>query len=130
MTTDFLEDVGCEIVGPATDLSMAVRLAESEPLDAAVLDINIAGDMIWPVAEELRLGNHPYRPRVSNVRALKGPLGRCRCSRRGSGVSAWQFFREVLLPIASTKSRSFLHAFGAASVSIIVKPNACSRTAP
>jgi DNA-binding response OmpR family regulator len=59
-TTDFLEDVGCEIVGPATDLSMAVRLAESEPLDAAVLDINIAGDMIWPVAEELRRRDVPF----------------------------------------------------------------------
>jgi len=58
-TTDFLEDIGCEVVGPATNLSMAVRLAESEPLDAAVLDINIAGDMIWPVAEELRRRDVP-----------------------------------------------------------------------
>src|SRR5665213_1154951 len=59
-TTDFLEDIGCEVVGPAASLAAAIRLAESEPLDAAVLDINIAGDMIWPVAEELRRRDVPF----------------------------------------------------------------------
>jgi DNA-binding NarL/FixJ family response regulator len=52
-TGDFLERLGCEVVGPAARIAAAVRLAQSELLDAAVLDINIAGDMVWPVAEEL-----------------------------------------------------------------------------
>lgn len=59
-TTDLLENVGCEIVGPATSLAMAVRLAQSEPLDAAVLDIDVGGEMIWPVAEELDRRGVPF----------------------------------------------------------------------
>jgi AmiR/NasT family two-component response regulator len=42
-TVDFLESIGCEVVGPAARLSPALELAQSEALDAAVLDINIAG---------------------------------------------------------------------------------------
>jgi len=59
-TIDFLESIGCEVVGPATRLAAAVQLAQSESLDAAVLDINIGGDMIWPVAEELRRRGVPF----------------------------------------------------------------------
>ena len=59
-TIDFLESIGCEIVGPAARLAAAVQLAESESLDAAVLDINIAGEMIWPVAEGLQRRGVPF----------------------------------------------------------------------
>ena len=59
-TTDLLESIGCEIVGPAAKLGQALQLAQSESLDAAVLDINIAGDMIWPVAAELRHRGVPF----------------------------------------------------------------------
>lgn len=59
-TVDFLESLGCEVVGPAARLAVAVQLAQSESLDAAVLDINIAGDMVWPVAEELRRRDVPF----------------------------------------------------------------------
>lgn len=59
-TTDLLESFGCEIVGPAASLAVAVQLAQSEALDAAVLDINIAGEMIWPAAAELQLRGVPF----------------------------------------------------------------------
>ena len=59
-TIDLLESIGCEIVGPTARLAAAVQLAQSESLDAAVLDINIAGDMVWPVAEELRRRGVPF----------------------------------------------------------------------
>jgi two-component system, chemotaxis family, sensor kinase Cph1 len=52
-TADALESVGCEVVGPVSQLATAFQLAHSELLDAAVLDINIAGATIWPVASEL-----------------------------------------------------------------------------
>jgi DNA-binding response OmpR family regulator len=58
-TVDFLESIGCEVVGPAARLATALEFARSEPLDAAVLDINIAGEMIWPVAEQLRYRGVP-----------------------------------------------------------------------
>jgi len=53
-TIEFLECAGCEVVGPATTVAMAMQFVETEFLDAAVLDINISGDTIWPVAEALR----------------------------------------------------------------------------
>jgi DNA-binding response OmpR family regulator len=59
-TTDFLEGIGCEVVGPAACIATALQLAQSEALDAAILDINIGGEMIWPVAEELRRRNVPF----------------------------------------------------------------------
>lgn len=51
-TIGVLEGFGCEVVGPVARLAMALRLAKFETLDAAVLDINVAGELIWPVAEE------------------------------------------------------------------------------
>ena len=59
-TVEFLESLGCEVVGPAARLAAAFELAQSEALDAAVLDINIAGDMVWPVAEVLRRRGIPF----------------------------------------------------------------------
>ena len=49
-TANVLKNAGYEVVGPANSLDSALRLARSEPLDAAVLDVNIAGTNVWPVA--------------------------------------------------------------------------------
>ena len=59
-TIDFLESFGCEVVGPAASIVAAMQFAHTESLDAAVLDINISGEMIWPVAEELQRRNVPF----------------------------------------------------------------------
>ncbi len=57
---DLLESIGCEVVGPIARLAAAIQLAQSESLDAAVLDINIAGEMIWPVAAQLQRRGVPF----------------------------------------------------------------------
>ena len=59
-TIDLLERIGCEIFGPAVRLATAFQLTQSELLDAALLDIDIAGEMIWPVAGELRRRGVPF----------------------------------------------------------------------
>jgi CheY-like chemotaxis protein len=59
-TTDLLENAGCEIVGPASGVAMARGLAVSEILDAAVLDINLGGEMVWPVAQALTDRGVPF----------------------------------------------------------------------
>ncbi len=48
-----LEDCGCETVGPAATVDQALRLARDEPLDGAVLDVNLRDQAVFPVAEEL-----------------------------------------------------------------------------
>jgi CheY-like chemotaxis protein len=59
-TTDLLESVGCVILGPEARLAKAVRSAESEALDAAVLDIDVAGELVWPVADALLRRSVPF----------------------------------------------------------------------
>jgi DNA-binding response OmpR family regulator len=53
MLEDYLQDEGYDVVGPFGRLDRAMQAAEREALDAAVLDVNIAGEMVFPVAEAL-----------------------------------------------------------------------------
>jgi PAS domain S-box-containing protein len=54
-TAAALTELGCEVAGPVGTLEEALRLAGAEAghLDAAVLDVNLAGDASSPVAELL-----------------------------------------------------------------------------
>ena len=52
--TEALEREGAEVVGPVSTVDDARRLAlETSKLDGAVLDVNLGGWMIWPVADIL-----------------------------------------------------------------------------
>ncbi|GAA0621749.1 response regulator [Brevundimonas kwangchunensis] len=55
-----LEDMGCTPVGPASTIDEGLRLAASEQLDGALLDVNVAGRQIFPVAEALRERGVPF----------------------------------------------------------------------
>ncbi|MDB5559865.1 MAG: hypothetical protein JWQ36_2799 [Enterovirga sp.] len=57
---DMLLEMGCEVVGPAGRLSAAAELAANEQLDIAVLDVNLAGQPIYPVAEALAARGVPF----------------------------------------------------------------------
>lgn len=51
---DVLTDLGCEVVGQATRLEQAMTMAQSlGPLDVAILDVNIGGTTVFPVARLL-----------------------------------------------------------------------------
>jgi CheY-like chemotaxis protein len=57
---DMLEELGCEVLWTAHRVGKALDLvAQSEP-DAAVLDVNIAGDEVYPVAQALAARNIPF----------------------------------------------------------------------
>jgi DNA-binding response OmpR family regulator len=51
---DCLEAAGYEVVALAGSLSAAIALASTLDLDAAVLDLNLGGEMSFPVVETLR----------------------------------------------------------------------------
>jgi two-component SAPR family response regulator len=53
MVEDMLLEMGSEVVGPAVTIEGALALARQETLDAAVLDVNVRGERIDPVAEAL-----------------------------------------------------------------------------
>lgn len=51
---DELASAGAIILGPVGDLAAALALIASEPeIDGAVLDINLDGELSYPIADEL-----------------------------------------------------------------------------
>jgi len=55
-----LEDMGVAPVGPASNVDEGLRLAAEEALDAALLDVNVAGRQVFPVAEALKERGVPF----------------------------------------------------------------------
>lgn len=60
MIEDTLLDLGAEIVGPASRLDAALRLATEASIDAAVLDVNIRGGDTYAVADALADRDIPF----------------------------------------------------------------------
>jgi DNA-binding response OmpR family regulator len=50
---DSLVDAGCTVIGPTGRLEQAISLAHAEALDFALLDINLNGKWIFPLADLL-----------------------------------------------------------------------------
>jgi DNA-binding response OmpR family regulator len=59
MLQDILEDAGYRVV-KAARVPGALALAEAEAIDAAILDVNLAGKEVFPVADELRRRGVPF----------------------------------------------------------------------
>jgi CheY-like chemotaxis protein len=57
---DMLLDFGCEVIGPAARLAAALDAVERETVDLAILDVNVAGEPIYPVAEALAQRQIPF----------------------------------------------------------------------
>jgi DNA-binding response OmpR family regulator len=55
-----LQRLGCKVVGPANSVRLAFRLARTEALDAAVLDVDLQGEKIFPVAQALQARDIPF----------------------------------------------------------------------
>jgi CheY-like chemotaxis protein len=56
-----LERRGAHVIGPATTIAAALALIDgSRRIDAAVLDINLRDELVFPVADALRDRNVPY----------------------------------------------------------------------
>jgi len=52
---------GAHVVGPAATVSAALKLVAScERVDGAVLDINLRGEVVYPVADALRRRGVPF----------------------------------------------------------------------
>jgi CheY-like chemotaxis protein len=49
-----------DVIGPFATVSDALAAVEREAIDAAILDINLAGEMVYPVAKALKARNVPF----------------------------------------------------------------------
>ena len=54
------EELGWQIVGPASRLDQAMEMARTETFDAALLDVNLDGEMSWGVADVLNARGIPF----------------------------------------------------------------------
>lgn len=55
-----LADKGCVVVGPFTNVSDALQAAATCILDGAILDVNLRGEKVYPVAELLDSRGIPF----------------------------------------------------------------------
>jgi len=54
------EDMGWDMVGPATRAEVAMEMAKNEEFDVALLDVNLNGVMSWGVASILAARGIPF----------------------------------------------------------------------
>jgi CheY-like chemotaxis protein len=97
---DMLADLGCKVVASARHLEDALRLARDTAADVALLDVNIAGLRIDPVAELIAARGIPI-VFVTGYEARSLPQGIARATRVGKPFRAIELargLREVLAP--------------------------------
>ena len=87
-----LTAAGVRVIGPASSVSAALQLLKSERPDAAILDLNLRGELVTPVARRLREMSVPFvlstaynhlrseaEEAFSGVENLGKPLPSARC---------------------------------------------------
>jgi PAS domain S-box-containing protein len=85
MLRDSLSDLGFGVVGPIGIVAQALESARTDPIDGAILDVNVAGEAIYPVADALAARGIPFvfmtgygsdgiDPRYAHVPALQKPI--------------------------------------------------------
>ena len=57
---EILESAGCVVMGPIPRLSEALDAVQHHTYDAAILDVNLAGERIDPVAKALSCRKVPF----------------------------------------------------------------------
>jgi CheY-like chemotaxis protein len=60
MLEDFLDSLGHEVAGSCDTLADALERVEEGGFDVAILDVNLNGQQVWPVADRLAARGIPY----------------------------------------------------------------------
>ena len=55
-----LQEAGYDVLGPCATVAAAMEAVQSEAFDGAILDINLKGELVYPVAEELAQRRIPF----------------------------------------------------------------------
>jgi DNA-binding NtrC family response regulator len=59
-TADLLGELGCKVVGPAPNMAVGRALIDSEKIDAALVDVHIRGERVFPLCEALAAKGVPF----------------------------------------------------------------------
>ena len=60
MLEDFLLSQGHEVRGPCKSVAEGLAAVEADDFDLAILDVNLKGESVWPVATALRAKDIPF----------------------------------------------------------------------
>jgi DNA-binding response OmpR family regulator len=60
MVADMLEELGFSVAAEAGEINEAMKLAQTATFDIAILDVNVNGKVISPVAELIKSRNLPF----------------------------------------------------------------------
>jgi DNA-binding response OmpR family regulator len=60
MLEEALQEAGCEVVGPVPRVRQALQIAADEAFDIALLDVNLSGELVFPVAKVLAKREVPF----------------------------------------------------------------------
>jgi two-component sensor histidine kinase len=60
VVTESLTTLGCTVVGPFSRCSEAIAAIEADEIDAAILDVNLDGEMVYPLADMLAHRGVPF----------------------------------------------------------------------
>jgi DNA-binding NtrC family response regulator len=52
--------LACDVAGPAATVKDAMHLVHTESFDAVLLDVDLAGEEAWPIADELLDLHKPF----------------------------------------------------------------------
>ena len=63
MMVEALVEMGLSIVGPFSNTADAIRAVKETPVAAAILDINLGDELVYPVADLLTSARHSVRLR-------------------------------------------------------------------
>lgn len=79
MVEGWLNELGCEVVGPAGSVQAGLDLIASRELDGAILDINLGGQDCYVVANTLRQRGVPFAfasgdSEVGAAKSFKDPI--------------------------------------------------------
>jgi CheY-like chemotaxis protein len=108
MLQEWLTELDCETVGPASSVQTALTLIENTPPDAAILDLSLGGEDSYSVAMDLRSRRIPFAfatgyadkaldtafkgelvvAKPFDFEAIKSLLGKLLDSKAGSGTGA------------------------------------------
>ncbi len=56
----YLAAAGAHVVGPASNVNAALEVVKGTTLDGAILDLNLRGEMAYPVADALAARGIPF----------------------------------------------------------------------
>jgi two-component SAPR family response regulator len=91
---EMLRSIGCVVLGPLPRLADALDAAARETCDVAVLDVNLGGERVYPVAEVLSERNVPF-VFVTGYSSGAVPREYAEQPRLGKPFKAQQLFRAL-----------------------------------